>query len=134
MESWYPVFWNGKEAGEVAVVKQGLYYQFSCRVDLPPGSHCRLFAHTAAGSRDLGLCIPDGNRFILQTRIPVKHFSEGEYRFCLNQPVAGEFVAVSSQQPFSAMDRLEAGRFAMWGNEPGILFSTQNPSHTPSPD
>lgn len=132
LKSWYPVFWNGEKTGEVTVTKQGLYYAFSCVVHLPPGSHCRLYASTQGEIRDMGLCVPSGNAFVLQTRIPAKYFGGGEYSFCLNKPVTEEFVPVSSDKPFPALDRLESGKFAICGAEPGIVFpATEKPSHNP---
>ena len=132
LESSYPVYWDGEKTGEVTVTKQGLYYAFFCRVQLPPEAHCRLYAHTEGSSRDLGLCIPSGNCFILQTRIPAKYFAGGEYRFSLNQPAAEEFIPVSKERPFPSVDRLEQGKFAIYGREPGIVFpATEKPSDNP---
>ena len=68
----------------------------------------------------------------LQTRIPAKYFGPGEYWFCLNQPEAGEFIAISTDRPFSAMDRLEMGKFVVFGEKTGILFpAREKQSNTP---
>ena len=132
MKSLYPVLWNQEEVGEVGVTKQGLYYVFSCRMQLPPGSRCRLYACSQGDSRDLGLCIPEGNFFVLQTRIPAKYFPEEEYSFCLNQPATGRFVPVRKDRPFPELDKLESGKFSISGGEPGIFFSaTEQLSDSP---
>ncbi len=132
MESCYPVYWNGEKTGEVTVTKQGLYYAFSCRVQLPKETRCRLYAYTEENSRDLGLCVPSGNCFVLHTRVPAKYFEVGEYHFSLNQPTVGEFIPVRKDRPFPALDRLEYGKFAIRGSEPGIVFpATEKPSDNP---
>lgn len=122
MESCYPVYWKGEKAGQLTVEKAGLYYCFLCRVKLPAGSRCRLYAHTNGESRDLGLCVPDGGDFVLQRKLPIKQFSHGEYSFLLDQPAAEQFVPVWGDRPFPAMDNLEKGKFAVRRNQPGILF------------
>lgn len=130
LESCYPVYRNQEKAGEITVTKQGLYYSLLCRVKLPAGSRYRLYAHTEGCTRDLGLCVPSGQEFILQTRIPIKYFGQGEYSFYLEQPGAEAFIPVSCDRPFPAVDRLESGKFAMRGEKPGIVFlTTEKLSH-----
>ena len=92
MESQYPVTWAGKAVGEVTVTRQGLYYLFVCRAQLPAGSRCRLYACGESEPRDLGLLIPGGSGYELQTRVPAKYFEAGEYRFCMDRPAQEEFI------------------------------------------
>lgn len=125
MESQYPVTWAAKEVGQVAVTRQGLYYRFVCRVQLPAGSRCRLYACGEGEHRDLGLLIPGGSGYELQTRVPAKYFEAGKYRFCLDQPAQAEFVPVRCSEPFPALDRLEGGKFAYFEGEPGIVFDVR---------
>ncbi len=123
-----PVYLDHEQVGEVTVTRQGLYYRFACRVQLPSDSHSRLYAYGEGDSRDLGLLVPNGNYYELQTRVPVKYFGPGEYRFCLDQPKAQEFIRVSSNEPFSAVDRLEWGKFAICGGKRGIVFDISGKS------
>ena len=125
MESQYPVTWAGKTVGEVTVTRQGLYYLFVCRAQLPAGSRCRLYACGESEPRDLGLLIPGGSGYELQTRVPAKYFEAGEYRFCLDRPAQEEFIPVSCSEPFPALDRLESGKFACLEGEPGIVFDVK---------
>lgn len=124
LKSQYPVYWDDRKTGEVTVEKEGLYYRFFCRVQLPEGTRCRLYARAEGKNQDLGLCIPQGRDFVVQTRLPVKHFGLGEYQFCLEQPGTEKFVPVYSDRPFSALDSLEQGKFIRRDEVAGILFQT----------
>lgn len=122
MESQYPVYWKDRKTGVVNIEKEGLYYRFSCCVQLPAGTRCHLYASKEEKDYDLGLCIPQGADFVVRTRLPAKRFAPGNYRFCLRQPGAERFVPVSSNLPFDALDNLEQGKFTRRESVAGIVF------------
>lgn len=122
MESQYPVYWRGQKSGEVTVEKEGLYYRFSCRAQLPVGARCHLVARTEEKRYDLGLCIPQGEFFVTQTRLPVKHFSQGKCRFSLEQTGKERFVPLCPDQPFPGLGNLEQGKLICRDGVLGILF------------
>ena len=102
--------------------KEGLYYRFSCRAQLPEGARCHLVARTGEKRYDLGLCIPQGEFFVTQTRLPVKHFSQGKYQFFLEQRGNERFVPLYPDQPFSGLGNLERGKLISRNGVLGILF------------
>ncbi len=122
MQSQYPVYYHNQKSGEVTVEKEGLYYRFFCRAQLPDGTRCHLIVHTADKRHDLGLCVPQGKYFAAQTRLPVKYFSQGACHFSLEQTGKERFVPLYPDQPFPALGDLEQGKFACRDEVCGIIF------------
>ena len=119
MEGIYDVTLNGKAVGQVTVTKEGLYYQFSCTVRLPEKGRYRLMACCEASNIDLGLCIP---RWC--TKIPIKRFKKGNYRFLLTEKKDISGIPVESHRPFSDLAMLPQARFY---RENGQAFIMLNP-------
>ena len=58
----------------------------------------------------LGIPVPAGDAFVLETRIPVKRLPEGEFRFVLlprHRELEGKFIPLSPQEPFAYLSRLK---------------------------
>ena len=125
MNRQYSVSVSGKHAGKVVVQRQGLYYYFSCRCQLPDNGMYRLIVSCGTKRENLGILIPQGESFILDKRLPVKRIGNGELSFSLipkKESVSGTFVPISPEEPFTYISRLKKSFLIYRNGQPGILI------------
>ena len=79
----YDITYDGASVGTAQWEKQGLYYRFSCRCNLPDEGLYRI--HVLCGDKhvDLGICVPMEGAFGMDKKIPVKNIGSGEMTFRL---------------------------------------------------
>ena len=110
MTECYDVFLGNLAVGKVYADRQGLYCRFRCRCHVAGGSICSLAVLCANEEIHLGILVPAGDAFVLETRIPVKRLPEGEFRFVLlprHRELEGKFIPLSPQEPFAYLSRLK---------------------------
>ncbi len=111
MEESYEVLFGSVPAGKVQVLRQGLYYLFHCRCRLTGDVMCRLFVRRGDREESLGVVVPMGDGFGLDTRIPVKRLGEGSMEFRLvpkaDRPRGETFVPIAPEEPFTYLEKLK---------------------------
>lgn len=111
MEESYEVLFGSVPAGKVQVLRQGLYYHFHCRCRISGDVVCRLFVRRGDKEENLGVVVPIGDGFGLDTRIPVKHLGEGPMEFRLvpkhDKPRGETFVPIAPEEPFTYLEKLK---------------------------
>ncbi len=125
MEGNYEVLFGKDQAGKVRVLREGLYYRFSCRCQISGKVMCRLWVSCADRRENLGIVIPMGSGFGLDTRIPVKRIGEGELSFCLlpqGEPVPQTFVSLAPDEPFAYLSRLKDAYLVRKNGQLGICI------------
>lgn len=121
----YEIMLGGQAIGKATVRRQGLYYEFDCQCVLSgEGMFCiSVFCHT--NREDLGVLVPEGGRFVLRTRLPVKRLGEGTLCFEAvpkrPKPV-GKFIPLSPEEPFRYLQRLENAYLQVRNGQPGIVI------------
>lgn len=114
------MLWD-KTVGRVCVSREGLYYRFRCQCQLPKDTVCRV----TAGKESLGILVPTGEGFELDTKLPVKRFDAGipEFRLSPNKPVLeGKFIPIKPEEPFAYLERLQEAFLVRRGDEIGICI------------
>lgn len=81
MEGTFDVFLAERAVGQVTVEPQGLYLRFRCRCSLPRDVIYRLKVRCGGKTENLGVCVPMGDAFGVDVRVPAKHFAHGEPEF-----------------------------------------------------
>ena len=81
MEGTFDVFLAERVVGQVTVEPQGLYLRFRCRCSLPRDAIYRLKVRCGGKTENLGVCVPVGDAFGVDVRVPAKHFALGEPEF-----------------------------------------------------
>lgn len=119
MGSVYEIYLNNKSVGQAQVEKMGLYYRFLCRCRLPQGKIYRIWVSCGGKEESLGIPVPKGNVFILETRLPVSRMGKGDFSFrAADKEAGGRFYPVSPERPFPCMLRLREGQ---WRKEKGVV-------------
>ena len=123
--STYPILRGGEPIGQASVEKKGLYYHFSCRCDLSGEVIYRLTASCGEKCENLGVPVPEGERFVLNTRIPVSKLGQGEMTLRAvpkHGKLEGKFIPISPDEPFNYLRQLEKAVFEKRNGQPGILI------------
>ena len=117
------------------VTRQGLYYRFVCRCKLTGEVVCRLYISCGGQQENLGVVVPSGDGFGLDTRLPVKRFREGEPSFSLipkHEMVSGQFVPIVPEEPFAYIERLKTSFLVRKYGQLGIEIDGQNEISSPT--
>ena len=120
----YEVCFGKKPCGKVQVERQGLYYRFFCRCQLGTEVMCRLTVSCGGKQEDLGILVPVGDGFGLDTRIPAKRLGKGTPEFSLRAKqgsAEGTFVPIYPEEPFSYLSRLKESYLVYKNGQAGIL-------------
>lgn len=121
----YDVRMGDRSVGTVTVEKEGLYYRFSCRCSLSGEVMCRLWLHCGGRETDLGLCVPMGDGFGTDKRLPAKQCGEGTPVFLLRPKetqLRGNFIPLSPEEPFRYIHRLQDAFLERRGHQLGIVL------------
>lgn len=126
MEESYEVLFGSVPAGKVQVLRQGLYYLFHCRCRLSGDVVCRLFVRRGDREESLGVVVPMGEGFGLDTRLPVKRLGEGAMEFRLvpkHDKAQGEtFVPIAPEEPFAYLEKLKDAYLARRDGQLGAMI------------
>ena len=131
----YEVFFGNQQAGKVQVTRQGLYYRFVCRCKLTGDMVCRLYVSCGGQRENLGVVVPVGEGFGLDTRQSVKRFRAGEPSFSLvtkTEMASGQFVPIVPEEPFAYIERLKTSFLVKKYGQIGILLEDQSVISNPT--
>ena len=120
MEGNYDILLWDKPVGTAKVSREGLYYRFHCRCSMTEDTLCRV----SAGKESLGILVPIGDGFGLDTKLPAKRFGEAvpEFRLVPNKPVLeGKFVPIKPEEPFAYIERLKDAYLTQREEQLGII-------------
>ncbi len=116
---------GGRSIGRAEVRREGLYYSFDCRCRLSGEVVYRLTARCGEKTENLGIPVPEGNGFVLRTRIPVKRLGEGEITLRAepkHTQLSGKFVPLSPEEPFRYLRRLQDAFLQVRDGQVGIVI------------
>lgn len=120
----YEIMMDGIPVGQAQVEKEGLYYCFTCTCTPKNNGIHRIHVCDGVITRDLGICVPDGNGFRLFTRIPVKYLCEGKLSFKLvDTSRTQKAVPVKEDEPFAYLGELDTARLQNTNGQPEIILS-----------
>lgn len=131
----YGVFFGNQQAGKVQVQRQGLYYRFICRCRISGEVMCRLYVSCGGEPVNLGVVVPEGEGFGLETRLPVKRFGEGEPSFSLipkRDTCNGQFAPIIPEEPFAYIERLKSSFLVRKYGQMGIMLDDHREISSPT--
>ena len=121
----YSILRGGEPIGQACVEKKGLYYYFSCRCDLSGEVIYRLTVSCGEKCENLGVPVPEGNTFVLNTRIPANKLGHGQMTLRAvpkHGRLDGKFIPISPNEPFEYLRKLENAVFEKRNGQPGIVL------------
>ena len=111
--------------GKANVERRGLYYYFSCRCKLSGAVMCRVSVSCGGHHENLGVLIPMGDVFGLDTKLAVKRLGEGVFRFLVlpkHQKTAAQFIPIRPEEPFAYITRLQDAFMEIRDGQVGIVL------------
>ncbi len=130
MEGIYDITRGGEKIGKAEVKREGLYYRFSCNCDLTGEVVYRITVTCGGKTENIGIPVPEGGSFRLNTRLPVSRFGAGEpeFRAVPRHPEKQELWSpVIPETPFEYITRLENAVAEKREGEWGIRISPEDP-------
>ena len=121
----YPILRGGETIGQASVEKKGLYYHFSCCCNLSGEVIYRITVSCGEKCENLGVPVPDGENFVLNTRIPVNKLGQGQMTLRAvpkHNSLEGKFIPISPDEPFDYLRQLEKAVFEKRNGQPGIVL------------
>ena len=108
MEKSYSVTMGTQIVGTATVRRQGLYSRIVCHCCFDKPRFYHLEMECNGQSRRLGVLIPSGNRYLLETTIPAKYINEDNIRFYIPVLAATEqrqFLSIEQGKLFSGITK-----------------------------
>lgn len=121
----YEIRMGSDVVGKATVERQGLYYHFSCRCRLSGAVMCRVSVSCGGHHENLGVLIPMGDVFGLDTKLAVKRLGEGSLRFMVlpkHQQTQRQFIPVRPEEPFSYITRLQDAFMEIRDGQVGVVI------------
>lgn len=125
MEGTYPILHGDQPVGKAVVIRQGLYYCVTCRMQPEKPGIYRAELCCGKMVENLGIPVPEGDGFVVTRRIPASRVAGGapEFRiFHKNMTLQGRFVPISPEEPFGYLDRLKNAYLMRKGAKIGIII------------
>lgn len=129
MEGTYVITQFGEAVGQATVRRQGLYWQFSCRCDLSGETVCRISVTCGDKQVNLGILVPEGGKFVLNTKVAASKLGAGvpEFRVLPRRPeIKGKFIPLRPEEPFQYLHRLEDAFLARQNGQIGLMIPDQS--------
>lgn len=125
MEKTYPIVLGGQTIGQASVRREGLYLIFNCACRFSGEMLYKIIVSWGGHTEELGIPIPSGGRFRLQTKRPAKRFGEGEPEFRAvpkHSALGGKFVPLRPEEPFAYLNRLTKSFLEIRGGQVGLVI------------
>ena len=122
----YEIRMGNNVVGRATVEKQGLYYRFFCRCKITGEGMRRIVVSCGEIREDLGICIPMGDGFGLEKKVPCKRFGAQtpDFQLLPKYPgMRGKFVPVYPDEPFAYMSRLKEAFLDVRDGQQGIVIT-----------
>lgn len=116
----YEITFQSRRIGTVLMERQGLYYRFSCKCVLPDEQIHSVWVLWGGGNRKLGVCIPKGDGFCLDTKVPIKYIPNSKLEFVMDHN--DDFYPIDAKEEFCHMDKLAGAHFAIQNGRPGLVI------------
>lgn len=125
LEGNYPIYLDGRIVGQAAVCREGLYWHFRCQCRRSWEVVSRLYVTDGEKTECLGVPVPEGTVFRLDTRIPQKKLGEEKFRFYVRpdrvQPDAA-FSPIRPEEPFAYLARIKDAYLARRDGQIGAMI------------
>lgn len=121
----YEIMLGNHCIGTAEVKREGLYYCFHCRCKLSGEIMYQLTVKCGTEECSLGLFIPVGNEFGIDTRLPIKKIGNGNLSFCVvprHQSIRDKFVPICADEPFLYLEKLQRAHLDIQNGALGITI------------
>ena len=121
----YEVLFGADVVGTVCVHQIGLYTQFECQCTFSKDDLYRIVAKHKAGQINLGICIQEGDFYVINTKIPTKYIGYNDLKFCAlveSEVDDATFVPVTTDARFGYIADIMHAKFCVREGRKGLLL------------
>lgn len=129
MEGTYEILLGGVSVGQARIKREGLYYCFQCHCKFNSEVIYKLTVSCNDATENLGIPVPEGNQFVLETKIPAKRLGEGTpviRAVPKHQDIKGRFIPLSPTEPFVYLSQLESAFLEKRDEKLGVVIPDEN--------
>lgn len=116
----FDIYFYNSVVGKVIVMPDGLYYNISCRCTLPSNGIYRVIMHSGNQTINLGVCVPTGGCFGIDTKLPQKYIDVRNCTLELSKQGENDSLRVLIE-PDKPFDKLQLLNRAVYDPETGVL-------------
>ena len=130
----YDVLYNNKVVGNVVTKNDGLYVNFTCECKLPIKAIYRLYAIYGDIKMKLGVCMPEGVKYVLSKKLPRAYLLDCMPTFHIesdNEDTV-HYFPINNELPFEHIYALPQGKICETNNNILIAIDKAciNPNHS----
>ena len=117
----FEILCNGDQIGYANVTREGLYFKIECKCKFTSNEIYRIYVSDSITEIMLGVCVPEGDTYVLKTRIPIKKLKGSSFLFearCISR----KMVLRHSGTVFPYLDRLETARLEIVNGQKSIII------------
>lgn len=129
MEGNYEILLAGVSVGQARIKREGLYYCFQCHCRFSSEVIYKLTVTCNDVTENLGIPVPEGDHFVLETRIPIKRLGEGIpviRAVPKHNDLQGKFIPLSPTEPFAYLSQLESAFLEKRDGKLGVVIMGLN--------
>ena len=129
MKLEYDIKSEGKCIGIAQVIPSGLYLDILCKC-CPLGGIIRIVADCGGRKENIGICVPEGHKMVIRTRIPKKRLEKLQgFEAVIERQ--GEWLPIVDGKPISFLHKMVDARFHPRNGKPGFLIQQAKPCKNP---
>ena len=119
----YPVYLRDERVGNATVLRQGLYCRVYCRCRFNGEGFFRLCMTDGMQHKDLGILVPDGDSFVVDTSIKAMALQDQHLSFRIVQPGKERvFIPIVEGEDFLHLDKLRKASFENRNGVCGVMI------------
>lgn len=122
----YEVFYKDNIVGTVCINQIGLYTELECQCTFPQDGLYRIVATHRSGRIDMGICLRDGDIYVIKAKIPSKYIVYDDLKFCAfvnAQKDDATFLPVEAGVQFDHIAEIMHAKFCVREGRKGVLIS-----------
>ena len=123
----YDIMLDQNIVGRAEVQKDGLFLVFKCECSLTNRGIYRISVSDGNVNINLGVCVPQGDRFVALKRIAAKRIKGAQLSFSLisnKEACAENLIPIANDTQFAYIEKLEAARLQIANGQPTILIDS----------
>lgn len=120
----FPIFYLGEECGNARLETQGLYCRIICQCRIPTQVICKIKLIADGNVFALGTCIKEGNRYIIDTKLPLKYIQGKKLKFLMHADGdQWDFYPIDENKAFPHLRSVHKARMAYRNGKVGIILT-----------
>ena len=122
----YPVLMRDVEVGKLLLEQKGLYYHYSCCIQVKEAGMYRIFALSGQNRINLGVCQPVDGKWITKGKIPCQQLklTDIQLKVVSHRFNQTDVFLLGEENSFPYLEQLSHCRFTRIQNKPAVTLES----------